>query len=151
MNGIEDSSSRVARTQQKLSSGKEITRPSDDPLAAGRALALRVDVEGLKQYQTNVTDDAAWQDATDVALDTAGRHLTRVRELVVQAASDSTSPQGRQAIADEVDQLIEATKQEADANYAGRYLFAGTNTTTPPYAINGSDAYVGTRGCSPAR
>lgn len=143
MNGLNDASDRVAKTQQKLSTGKEILRASDDPLAARRALALRGDVEGLKQYQKNVTDGAAWQDVTDVALDRTGDYLTRVRELVIAASSDSTSPVGRKAIADEIDQLIEATKQEANTNIGGRFVFSGTDTLTPPYAIGGSDAYAG--------
>lgn len=143
LKGLNDASDRVAKTQQRLSTGKEILRASDDPLATRRALALRGDVEGLKQYQTNVSDGTAWQNVTDVALARTGDYVSRVRELVLQAASDSTSPLARKAIADEVDQLVEAVKQEANTNYAGRFVFSGTETLTPPYAIGGSDAYAG--------
>lgn len=143
LGGLNDASDRVARTQHKLSTGKEILRASDDPLATRRALALRGEVEGLKQYQTNVADGQGWQNVTDVALARTGDYVGRVRELVLQASSDSTSPLARKAIADEVDQLVEAVKQEANAGYAGRFVFSGTETLTPPYAIGGSDAYTG--------
>src|SRR5919107_550218 len=50
---INDISRRLSSTQQKLSSGKEITRPSDDPYGTSRALTLRGDVAAAQQYQRN--------------------------------------------------------------------------------------------------
>jgi flagellar hook-associated protein 3 FlgL len=141
--GINDASARLDRTQQKLSTGKEILRPSDDPLAAHRALSLRAEVEGLRQYQGNVTDGVGWQTATDIALQRTNDYITRARELVIQGASDGTSPQGRASIAEEIDQLVEAVKQEASATFAGRFIFSGTQTDTPPYAVGGADTYAG--------
>ena len=41
----------------KLSSGKELTRPSDDPAAVGKALLLRSSVEGTKQHQRKTQRD----------------------------------------------------------------------------------------------
>ena len=143
LSGLEDASSRLARTQHKLSTGKEILRPSDDPLAAHRALTYREEVEGLKQYQSNVTDGAAWEDVTDIALQRMTDYVARAKELALQGASDSASPAARKALAEEIDQLIEAVKQEANANYAGRYIFAGTATDAPPYAVGGADTYMG--------
>jgi flagellar hook-associated protein 3 FlgL len=142
LSGIEDASSRLARTQQKLSTGKEILRPSDDPLATHRALSYREEVEGLEQYQSNVTDGVAWQNVSDVALQRISDYVARAQELALQGASDSTSPAGRKALAEEVDQLVEAVKQEANSSYAGRFVFAGTATGAPPYAA-GSDTYTG--------
>ena len=53
--------------------------------------------------------------------------LQRARELLVQGGSDSSDASRRaSAIADEIDQLIEGIKQSANANYRGRYVFAGT-------------------------
>jgi flagellar hook-associated protein 3 FlgL len=141
--GLEDASGRLARTQHKLSTGKEILRPSDDPLATHRALSLREELEGLRQYQTNVIEGVAWQTVSDIAFQRMNDYITRSRELVVQGASDGTSQEGRAAIAEEIDQLIEALKQEANSSYAGRFIFAGTATDVPPYAVGGADGYAG--------
>ena len=62
------SRSGSTQTQRKMSSGKEITQPSDDPFGAARALTLRADLEGIQQYQRNVDDAQGWQDVTDAAL-----------------------------------------------------------------------------------
>jgi flagellar hook-associated protein 3 FlgL len=137
---------RVSKLQRKLSSGKEITRPSDDPYGASRALGLRGEVEGLQQYQRNVADGTGWLNTSDTALAQISDAVQRVRELIVQGATDSASPAARAAAAEEIDQLTESIKQEADTRYGNRFVFSGTATDTAPYALGGSDAYAGDTG-----
>ena len=146
LHDLNNVSSRLAHTQRKLSSGKEITRPSDDPYATSRALSLRSDVDGVKQFQRNITEAVSWQNITDAALSKMTDALHRARELTIQAASDSAGQDARNAAANEIDQLIEAVKGEANASYGGRYVFSGTLTANKPYAVGGVDAYGGNTG-----
>lgn len=134
---------QLSALQRKMSSGKEINRPSDDPYGTSRSLALRTELEGLQQYQRNVDDGTAWLNASDAALAKVGDALHRIRELLVQAGSDSAGQKARDAAASEIDQLIETIKQESNVQYAGRYIFSGTATDTPPYTLLGPDAYGG--------
>ena len=134
------------RTQRKMSSGKEITKPSDDPFGTTRAVTGRRDLEEIQQLQKNVDDALAWQGVTEVALARITDVAQRARELLVQGASDSNGASERQAIAEEIDQLIETAKTEANGSYAGRYIFGGSATLTRPYAVGGTDAYAGDTG-----
>lgn len=143
---LNDVSSRLAKTQQRMSSGKQITRASDDPYGTSRALTLRGDVAGTQQYQRNVSEAVAWQNVTDAALSKITDAVHRARELAIQGASDAAGPAARKAAAAEIDQLIESVKQEANASYGGRYVFSGTATNTRPYAIGGADNYLGDTG-----
>jgi flagellar hook-associated protein 3 FlgL len=68
--------------------------------------------------------------------------INRVRELTVQGASDSLGPEQRTAIALEIDQLIDAVKESANATFQGTQIFSGTLTSTKPYTT-GSDLYQG--------
>jgi len=138
--------SSLSALQDKLSSGKRITKPSDDPYGTSRALGLSGDLAGLRQYQSNVDDGSSWLSTSDTALSKISDVLQRARELLVQAGSDSSGVQSRAAIADEIDQLTESVKQEANVQYAGQYVFSGTATTTPPYVQGGTDAYQGDAG-----
>jgi flagellar hook-associated protein 3 FlgL len=147
---LNDVADRLARTQRKLSSGKELTRPSDDPFAVSRAMTLRSALEGTRQYQRNVGEATAWQNVTETALSRITDTVQRARELLVQGASDSAGQVAREAIAAEIDSLTDTIKQEANATYGGRYVFSGTATDTPPYAVGGADAYAG-NGASVAR
>ena len=140
---LNDISNRLSKTQQRMSSGKQITRPSDDPYGTSRALSLRTDIAGTQQYQRNVGEATAWQSVTDSALSKITEAVQRARDLTVQGASDSAGQAARNAAAAEIDQLIESVKQEANASYGGRYVFSGTATNTPPYAVGGADTYAG--------
>ena len=142
---LNDVATRVAHPQRTLSTGKELTRPTDDPFAVGRAIGLRTDVEGLTQYQRNVTDAQGYTSASDTALGSITDIVQRSRELLLRGGNSATSPAERGMIADEIDQLIEAAKGEANASQGGRSLFAGTATGTKPYAT-GSDTYAGDGG-----
>jgi flagellar hook-associated protein 3 FlgL len=146
LSDLNDVSNRMSQTQQRLSSGKQITRPSDDPYGTSRALTLRSDVAGTQQYQRNVGEAVAWQNITDAALSKINDAVQRARELTVQAATDSAGQAARSSAAQEIDQLIETVKGEANASYGGRYVFSGTKTDTKPYAVGGSDAYAGDTG-----
>lgn len=137
-------SERLSRTQGKVASSREITRPSDDPFNASRAMHLRESMAGTRQHQRNVSDARGWQEAAEQALGNITGAVHRVRDLLVQAASDTTDPAARDAIRVELDQLVEGIKQEANATYRGRHVFAGTRTDQPPYLPGAADAYQGT-------
>jgi flagellar hook-associated protein 3 FlgL len=145
LSDLNDIATKVSRTQLKLSSGKEILRPSDDPAGTGRALGLRTELDGLQQYQRNAQDAAGWTTATDTALGTVTDIAQRARELLLRGANGTASPTEREMVAQEIDQLIGSAKDTGNSAYAGRSLFAGTATTTKPYTA-ASDAYNGDAG-----
>ncbi len=140
---LNEVSNKLSKTQQRMASGKQITRPSDDPYGTSRALTLRADVSATQQYQRNVGEAVAWQNITDAALSKINDAVQRARELVLQAANDSAGQAARNSAAAEIEQLIESVKGEANASYGGRYVFAGTDTNVKPYTIGGGDGYGG--------
>jgi flagellar hook-associated protein 3 FlgL len=146
LSDLNDNTARLSDLQEKLSSGKQITKPSDDPYGTSRALGLRGDLAGLQQQQQNVEDGTGWLNTSDTALSQIGDAVQRVRELLVQAGNDSAGQQARSSAADEIDQLTETIKQAADAKYGDHYIFSGTATDTPPYTLNGADTYAGDNG-----
>jgi flagellar hook-associated protein 3 FlgL len=140
LHGVAD---KLSHTQRKLSSGREITRPSDDPFGTSRAMSLRGTPAGTGQYQRNVDDGLAWLQTTDSALASVSDIVQRARELGLQGANDVLDGVSRESIASEIDQLVESAKTQMNASYAGRRVFAGTATDTAPYAQGASDAYAG--------
>ncbi len=140
---LNDVSARLASTQRVMSSGKRISQPSDDPYGTTQAIDLRSELSGVQQYESNIQDAQSWQQVTDSALGSISDAVQRVRELVVGAANDAGGQDARNAAASEIDQLVESIKTAANSTYAGRYVFAGTATTTKPYTVGGPDTYAG--------
>jgi flagellar hook-associated protein 3 FlgL len=90
--------------------------------------------------------------ATSTTLSSITDLAQKARELTVQGATDTLSQSGRDAIADQIDQLIAGMKQEGNATYDGRYVLGGSRTNTPPYdstltktdpSVTTNDAYSG--------
>ena len=137
---------RLTKTQSELSSGKRITQPSDDPYGASLAVQLNSQLDGLTAYNRNVNDGTAWTQATDSSLMDINDIVQRVRELTVGASNGTNSASNLTDAASEVDQLTDAVKQAANANYNGQFIFSGT-ANVQPYA-NGAagDAYQGNTG-----
>jgi flagellar hook-associated protein 3 FlgL len=136
-------SARLTQMQMKSASGKEISRPSDDPFHAAQAMSMRGSLEATKQYQRNVQEAQGWADMTEDAFDDITTNARQARDLLVQASTDSADPTARKSIAAEMGQLIEAIKQGASKSYRGSYLFSGTETSTRPYAAGADDTYHG--------
>jgi flagellar hook-associated protein 3 FlgL len=143
LDDVARASNRLAKTQQKLASGKELNRPSDDPTAVARALQLRGEMESAQQLQRNVAEGIGWTSVTESALSTIVDALHRARELTVQAASDSAGPEARLSIQKEMEGLIDTMKTAANATYGGRYVFSGTETNERPYQLGAIDNYEG--------
>jgi flagellar hook-associated protein 3 FlgL len=136
-------SEKLAKTQSKASSGKEITRPSDDPYNTARAMGLRQNLAAAEQYKTNISDAQGWQDATEAALSSITDFVNRAQSLLIQGANDSNDAGARASVADEIDQIIQGIKETANASYGDRYLMSGTATATAPYNLGDDDAYQG--------
>jgi flagellar hook-associated protein 3 FlgL len=143
---LNEVSDKLVRAQQKAASGKEITRPSDDPFNASRAMALRQGMSATQQYKRNLEDAAGWNDATEQALSQITDVVQRARDLLVQGGTDSADPTSRDAIAAELTQLIESAKETASATYRGSYLFSGTDVNDRPYDPGADDSYQGDLG-----
>jgi flagellar hook-associated protein 3 FlgL len=143
LSDLQDVYNRLSRTNERLSSGKQLTKPSDDPFATSRALLYREGLEANSQYQTNVGEAKSWLDASDTALGQMTDSVQRVRDLVLQGANGTNSQTQRDAIAAELDQIADSVKTIANTQYAGRYIFSGSATQTAPYAVGGADTYLG--------
>lgn len=139
---LQRTQTQIARTQQQISSGDRLAGPSDDPVAARRALETRRELAAIAGQKDGAAAATSWNDATDTALQTVTDTIHRVRELVTKAATASTNQTDRLRIKDELDGLIGGLKDAMNAKVGDQYVFAGTATTTRPYGT-ATDAYAG--------
>ena len=103
-----------ARSLERLSSGLRINRAGDD--AAGLAISekMRSQVRGLNQAVRNAQDGISLIQTAEGALNEAHSILQRMRELAVQAATDTNTDDDRQVLQAEVEQLVEELDRIAE-------------------------------------
>ena len=128
---INNNKNLMSRLEQQYSSGKKITKPSDDPIVAVRALKFRTNLSELNQYyEKNIPEALAWMDVTESALNTVNEIITSMNTYCNQGANDYPTAEDRNAIAENLEQLKGQLYQEGNTNYAGRYVFSGYKTDT---------------------
>jgi flagellar hook-associated protein 3 FlgL len=140
LRNLSNSYERLGKYQEQLTTGKKITRPSDDPVVAMKGVAYREDLARVKQYQRNIGEVHNWIDSADDALDKVGLALQRVQELVVQASTDTATPEDRKKIADEIDQIQKHIVDIANTKVGGKYIFNGADTLNPLFIGYPGDA-----------
>jgi flagellar hook-associated protein 3 FlgL len=143
LNDLNSSLAAMERTSNELSSGKTILEPSDNPYGASRVIDLQSELEGLSTYEANAQDGVSWEDTAGSSMENMSEVTQRVRELLVQGANGTYNKSDLETMALDVEQLTETIKQDANAQYAGQYIFSGTATTTPPYETGENDEYKG--------
>ncbi|GAA5415667.1 flagellar filament 41 kDa core protein [Paraliobacillus ryukyuensis] len=146
LRNLSNSYSNLDKYMEQLSTGKKITRPSQDPVVAMKGVNYRTQVADIEQFERNMSEVNNWTDNTDAALSEANKVLQRMRELAVQASNGTYEEGQRTNIAEEIDQLKAQLVEVANTQVNNKYLFNGTKTTgteragemTPPVIVDGA-------------
>ena len=113
----------------QMSSQKKISRPSEDPVIAIRALRLRSSLSEIDQYYgKNIPDAESWMDVTETSLKNMKSILETIRTQCVYGSNDSLTAEDRNTILKQLQSLREQVYAEGNADYAGRTVFTGYRT-----------------------
>jgi len=127
---------KLAKQQDQIASGRRILAPSDDPAGIAQSLTVKSRQVLNQQHQKNITEARSMLETADSHLQTIIEAMTQVREIAVRGGNDTNGPQERQAIGSQVNQFLESLVELANSKgNDGNYLFAGQESTTPPYTV----------------
>ena len=130
----------IVRVHEQIASQQRIAKPSDDPSIFGQVILEKSALADNDQWIRNIQFGTARVAVADQTLGQAQNLISRVRELAVQARSDTTSAQGRLTIAQEVRQLHRQLIQLANTEVNGQPVFAGTKTDVSPFVLGIGDS-----------
>jgi len=130
---IQNNLTRLSRTQEQMSTGKTILRPSDSPTDISHLMAVKAQREINKQYSQNIDDGLAYLYTADAALGTVGEMLVEANELAVQAANGTLTGDDMKAIGEQIDKMIDQMVDVANTTAGGKYIFAGRTNDIPPF------------------
>ena len=135
LRNLNTSKAREEKLLVQLATGKKISRPSDDPVIAIRALKLNSSLDKINQYyEKNAKDAESWLGLTDSAIATVNKILTGeqgIRQYFEQAATGHLENDDRKDILDNISKLVEEIYSTGNASSAGRSLFTGYRTNLP--------------------
>jgi len=124
---------KIQAIQEKLSSGKQINRPSDDPSGTRKVLGLRAEELQVQQFLDNTETAKEQINYTSNTLESLEELFSKIKNLAIQAGNDTLGQSDRNIIANELDELLESVLQNANTDNNGRYIFSGTKTLTSAF------------------
>jgi flagellar hook-associated protein 3 FlgL len=151
-NNISETSNRLLKAENVVSSDKKISEPSDDVSGTGQALRLQSAISDIGQYNNNCTIASGTLSTTSSTLSSIVTSLQSVRNLTSEAANSSLTDSARSAIVSQLDQLSSTLLQYANTQQSGSYIFSGSDTKSPaltastsgtaPYSCGGNSASI---------
>jgi flagellar hook-associated protein 3 FlgL len=143
LRNLSNNMEKLDRYNTQLGTGKRVRRPSDDPAVTSLQMRLRSELRRMEQYSENTVAGKTWLENTDDALAEVGTVVHRLRDLAVQGGNGALAQESRDALAVEVDQLIDHLIHVGNSKVGGRYIFSGTRTMVAPLEkVYGADGRV---------
>lgn len=140
--------SDMARLNSQISSGKQMSKISDDPVNLVNALGIRTTLTQITAYQSNLNFGTSMITAAESSLNSMKDMAIRGKELAIQMANGTMTQENRTSGAMEVSHLWEEAIFLANSQVAGKYVFGGYRTagyseTEPaPFIADKADGYI---------
>jgi flagellar hook-associated protein 3 FlgL len=120
----------------QLSSGLRVSSLSDDPSAAAQSIQLGTQISRIDTYIQTASNQSSMLQMTDATLGEVVAQLTAAISLAVQGANGTLNSSNLQAIAQQVVGIRDQVMALANTSYQGHYLFAGSQGSTEPFALD---------------
>lgn len=128
----------LGKANEIVSTGKRITKLSDDPIGFVQSLDIKSSLAGIEQIGRNITFGTSWLNVTEYSLSQAQDLISDAKVLSLQMANDIVSPEERYAAGGTVQNILEEIISLANTEVSGRYIFSGTKTDTKPFSQDGT-------------
>ena len=134
---IMDNQRKLTDTQEQLSTGKRINRPSDDPVGAAKVIRLTEELDSITQYKRNNDLYRSSLEQQETVLTSINSAMDRARTLLQQANSGIVNDSDREAIGTELKQIRDEVLDLMNARDAdGDYIFAGHQSQSEAFSFN---------------
>ena len=121
--------SELQEVNQKIGSGKEVAKPSDDPVAMVEILGLRSNIDEMQQYQKNLNHGDNIVTSSENALSQVTTLVIDARVLALQQISATVNSEDWANAAAEVRSILEQTVTLGNTQINDKYIFGGHRTT----------------------
>jgi flagellar hook-associated protein 3 FlgL len=131
-------SSRQLSVAQQAQSGLRVNAPSDDPIAAAQLARLASVQTQIATRQSTISSVRGDAQLSESSLQEASDLMARAKELATQGANGSLDASDRAIIATQVKDILDQLVALGNTKGASGYLFAGSQTGTPPFSATGA-------------
>ena len=137
--------SQLAQVEQKLTSGNNISQPSNDPVGVANLINVNASLSSYKQYAKNITDGQTVASLANASMTQAVSVVQKISSVLVQAGGPGVTKSNADGIASQLQGLEQSLLGVANTTYLGQAIFAGTSGSTLAYSTSstGAVSYIG--------
>ena len=144
---MQRSISRLLDLQVQLSTGRQINKPSDDPIGVQRDLNYRTELAKNAQYQNNNQQALTWMQNYDSSLSDLKDLYSNANEIAIAMANGTYDDITREGSAEEIASILEQMVQLANNEQEGRFIYSGYRTDQKPLILSSNGVvYKGDQG-----
>ena len=142
LRNLQKSKENLTRSQERISTNKNIKRASDDPMGFMRIMSLRRDLHRMRQTLRNARNTSITLVQMDNTLEYANNIMLDASTEATRMSSDTVGADQRLTIAKDIQFMIDDMLQKANTKFGGQYIFGGHKIFTQPYQIDIGDGKI---------
>jgi flagellar hook-associated protein 3 FlgL len=134
--GLNENRGLLDRYSRQVYDGRRFYTMSEDPSSGVRAMQVRRNLLRIDAYLDNVSSAQSHLGAAESALMEVSDVNQSVGELFVSGINGDKGPAEREIVATQIEKLRDELLALGNTNFAGRYVFGGSNTVTQPFTLD---------------
>jgi len=135
MQNLSDTVLRMDSIQERMNTGKNINRPSDDPVGLQKVFSLGTSIKESERYIQNIDDGLSRLDATSTILSQVEDLLNEIMDIATGSASSIVTSAERIAQAEQIELLLGELVSLANTKHQNKFIFGGTHTLSGTSAL----------------
>lgn len=143
VNNLLSNRSKLVDLQTQISSGKRISKPSDDVYASISVVSANNSLGKIDNYLKNIDNAQGELDTTEKALLTTIDSIHTAKDLTLQALNASSGPEQMTILNSQLQQIIQQVKDLGNTKYGDKYIFGGLQTEPTPFGNPSSATATG--------
>ncbi len=132
----------IAELQEQAGTGNRVNRASDSPSDAYRLLGLNTQDRSLGGYVENIKDLVGTLEISSTIIEDMASELADSRTILTEIVGGVYDDEGQERIAEKLNSTLEQLVSLANTKHANQYLFSGSKTNVPPYAVEYSGGKI---------
>ncbi|MBC8412186.1 MAG: flagellar hook-associated protein FlgL [Nitrospira sp.] len=128
----------LAKVSSQISSGKRLTKPSDDAISMKEAMAYKVSLNSIDQYKRNVDQGMSRLGFAENQMSSVEHVLQSARELAIAGSDATQSNESRDAASSVAQNLFNEMLNIGNSKFNNKYMFSGFSTNTAAFSSTGA-------------
>ncbi len=124
----------LRKIEEKVASGKNMNRLSDDPVALVSSLGLRNTLERIGQYQRNMDMGKSWLDLSTTVIKQGSELADRAQKIAQELAAGTQTAEVRASLSAEISEIMDEAVGLGNTQLSEKYIFAGYRTGAAPFS-----------------